>query len=397
MANVRTVVVAGAGIAGLSVALALVRKGFRVICLDKVEALSEVGAGLQISPNASRLLLDIGAGEALARRVIVPSDIQILSGPSGRALATIPLGEAAEFRYGAPYWVIHRGELQSALRETAANHPDIEIRLGEQVEDHATHANGLSVVIRKGLGRYQEHALALVGADGVWSTLRQHMNVAAKPRFGGRTAWRGTIDASLLPREFAAPRVRLWMGIDSHLVAYPMKGGRQVNVVAVVADDWSRPGWSEPGDPAQISARFGGPAWSAVPRMLIGAVEEWRRWALFEVPVPNSLVSGACALIGDAAHAMVPFLAQGACMAIEDAAVLAQCLAENPQDAAAALRRYDALRAPRVTRVQNAARQAGRIYHLSGPARIARNQAMRVLGGQRLLARNDWIYDWRLN
>lgn len=396
MATSRTVIVAGAGIAGLTAALALAKHGFRVICLEKAERLSEVGAGLQLSPNATRILIDLGVEDALRRRAVVPDDIQIFSGRSGRQIVRIPLGENAAFRYGAPYWVVHRGELQSALLEAVAQRPDIEIRLGEQVEDTAEHANGLTVVIRKGINRYQESALALVGADGVWSAMRADMKASTKARFGGRTAWRGTIDTSLLPRDYAAPHVRLWMGVDAHLVAYPVKDGRRLNIVAVVADTWNRPGWSEPGTVAEIAARYAFPGWSSVPRMLIGAVDSWTRWALFEVPVPSAMVDGRVALIGDAAHAMVPFIAQGAGMAIEDAAVLAHCLAQSPSDPVAAFRHYDAMRAPRVSRVQNAARQAGRIYHLAGAARLARNQAMRMLGGERLLARHDWIYDWRL-
>lgn len=391
----RTVVVAGAGIAGLTAALALANCGFRVICIEKSAALADIGAGIQLSPNATRILLDLGLGDVLASRIVSPTEIRIASGPSGREIVRIPLGESAAFRYGAPYWVIHRGALQAALLEAVERVPDIELRPGEQVEDWATHAKGLSAVIRRGLKRYQETALALVGADGVWSATRTLLKSPAQPRFGGRVAWRGMADTTLLPRDFAAPCVRLWMGADAHLVAYPMKDARRVNVVAVAGDSWNRPGWSEPAKPADVAARFAYREWSATPRMLIGAVEEWTRWALFEVPVPAALASGPVALIGDAAHAMLPFLAQGACMAIEDAVVLARCLADSPGDAAAAFRRYDAMRAPRVTRVQNAARQAGQIYHLAGMARFARNQTMRLIGGERLLARQDWIYDWR--
>ncbi len=395
MAPSRTVLIAGAGIGGLTAAMALARAGFRVVCFEKSDKLEEVGAGLQLSPNATRILIDLGVAPALTRRAVVPESIHMHAGRSGRELAVIPLGEEATFRFGAPYWVVHRGELQSALLETVAQNPDIELRLGHQFEDAATHANGVTVVIRHGLHRTQEQGLALIGADGVWSAVRKHMKIDAKPQFGGRTAWRGTLDATLLPRDFAAPRVRLWMGSDAHLVTYPVKDGQRVNVVAVVADTWNRPGWSEPGDVKDIAARFAFPQWATGPRMVISSVEEWKRWALFELPLVEAMNAGPIALLGDAAHAMVPFLAQGAAMAIEDAWVVAKCLAATSDNVAEALRRYDAQRAGRVAHVQRAARKAGQIYHLSGLMGMARNLSISAMGGARLRSRYDWIYDWR--
>jgi salicylate hydroxylase len=165
-------------------------------------------------------------------------------------------------------------------------------------------------------------------------------------------------------------------------------------VVAIGAGEWNRPGWSEPGDPREIARLFEASRWPPTARWLIGAVEEWRRWALFEVAA-SAWSKGPVALLGDAAHAMLPFAAQGAAMAIEDAAVLAQCLAQEPADFDAALVHYAAKRRPRIARMRRAAQQNGRIYHLAGPMALARNATMRLLGGSRLIARQDWIYDWR--
>jgi salicylate hydroxylase len=395
----RTIFIAGAGIGGLTAALALVRHGFRVVILEKAARLEEAGAGLQLSPNASRVLIDLGLQSRLAPRALIPDAVSVISARAGREIARLPLGEPASARAGAPYWVMHRADLQAALQAEVNEHPDIDLRLGCQFEDLAPHAKGLTVVHRSGTARQQETAVALIGADGIWSSVRQHLFPQAQPQFSGLIAWRGTLEATQLPREHASARVQLWMGPDAHLVAYPISGARRINVVAVVPGTWNRPGWSAPGEIGEIKTVFASPRWSSAARMMINAVDEWRKWALFTVPGGGEWAEGAVALIGDAAHAMLPFAAQGAGMAIEDAAVLAKCLGETRLPGgptiAVAMQRYARLRRPRVSRVQRAARQQGRIYHLAGPAADARDLAIKLMGPERMLARQDWIYDWR--
>ena len=399
MAVARTIIVAGAGIGGLTAALALAARGFRVIILEKAERLAEAGAGLQLSPNASRILVELGLQPRLAARAVTPDAINIISARAGGEIARLPLGEAASQRAGAPYWVMHRADLQAALQAQVNDSPDIELRLGCQFDDVASHAKGLTVIQRRGDARQPELAVALIGADGIWSAVRHHLFPQVQPQFSGLIAWRGTLDATTLPREYTAPRVQLWMGPDAHLVAYPISGAKQINVVAIVPGTWNRPGWSAQGDANQLKSAFASQRWPATARMLVGAVDEWRRWALFTLPVLDEWSSGAVALLGDAAHAMLPFAAQGAGMAIEDAAVLAGCLSQstgdNIADIPAALKRYGRLRRGRVQRMQRAARQQGRIYHLTGPLALARDLAIKAMGPQRMLARQDWIYDWR--
>ncbi|UFX48145.1 FAD-dependent monooxygenase [Bradyrhizobium sp. 41S5] len=399
MALTRTVIVAGAGIGGLTASLTLAAQGFRVVVLEKAERLEEAGAGIQLSPNASRILVELGLKEPLARRAVTPESVNILSTRAGGEIARMPLGRAAEFRAGAPYWVIHRADLQAALQAVVNDHPDIDLRLGCQFEDVTKHAKGLTVVQRRGNARQEELAVALIGADGIWSSVRGHLFPDVQPQFSGMIAWRGTLDATALPHEYTAPRVQLWMGPDAHLVAYPISAGRQLNVVAIVSGTWNRPGWSAPGDINEIKDAFAAARWPAAARMLIGAVDGWRKWALFTLPDIGRWSEGAVTLLGDAAHAMLPFAAQGAGMAIEDAAVLAKALAdctgENTAGIPAALKRYAEMRRGRVLKVQRTARQQGRIYHLSGPLAIARDLAIRAIGPQRMLARQDWIYDWR--
>jgi salicylate hydroxylase len=395
----RTIFVAGAGIGGLTAALALAAQGFRIVVLEKAERLEEAGAGLQLSPNASRVLSDLGLRPRLAARAVTPDAVSLMSARSGGEVVRLPLGEAAGARAGAPYWVMHRADLQAALQAEVNEHPDIELRLGCQFEDAAPHAKGLTVVQRSAMTRQQEVALALIGADGIWSAVRGHSFPNTQPQFSGLIAWRGTLDATQLPREYTSRRVQVWMGPNAHLVTYPISAARQINIVAVVPGTWNRPGWSAPGDIGEIKNVFSAARWPGTARMMIGAVDEWRKWALFTVPGGGEWSDGAIALLGDAAHAMLPFAAQGAGMAIEDAAVLAKCLSETQNEGgpsiSAALARYARLRRPRVSRVQRTARQSGRIYHLTGVAALARDLAIRLMGPQRMLARQDWIYDWR--
>jgi salicylate hydroxylase len=399
VAALRTIFVAGAGIGGLTASLALARQGFRVVVLEKAERLEEAGAGLQLSPNASRVLVDLGLAPRLAARAVTPEAISLMSARRGGEVARLPLGEAATLRAGAPYWVAHRADLQAALQAEVNDNPDIELRLGCQFEDAVAHARGLTVVQRSGMTRQEGLALALVGADGIWSTVRHHLFPEVQPQFSGLIAWRGTLDATQLPREYTSRRVQLWMGPNAHLVAYPISGARQLNVVAVVPGTWNRPGWSAPGEANEIKNVFATSRWPGPARMMIGAVDDWRKWALFTVPEGGEWTAGAIALLGDAAHAMLPFAAQGAGMAIEDAAVLAKCLGggvgESVAAIPAALKRYARLRRSRVARVQRTARRNGVIYHLDGAAAFARDLFIRSIGPRRMLARQDWIFDWR--
>ncbi|MEK9283419.1 FAD-dependent monooxygenase [Bradyrhizobium sp. ISRA442] len=399
MARSRTIAIAGAGIGGLTAALALAARGFRVVVLEKAERLEEVGAGLQLSPNASRVLVELGLEDRLKLRAVTPDAVCVMSARAGGELLRMPLGEAASTRAGAPYWVVHRADLQSALAGAVSDHPDVELKLGATFEDVAPHAKGLTIVHRSGTIRRNDLASALIGADGVWSTVRKQLFPDVQPRFSGLIAWRGTFEATQLPREYTARRVQLWMGPNAHLVAYPIAGGRQINVVAVLPGTWNRPGWSTPGDPSEVMDAFAAPRWPASARMMLGAVDSWRKWALFTLPEGCGWSKGPIALLGDAVHAMLPFAAQGAGMAIEDAAVLAQHLtgeaAESAAGIAAALKQYGRARQARVRRVQRTARQQGRIYHFTGPLAIARDLAIRALGPERMLARQDWIYGWR--
>jgi salicylate hydroxylase len=384
----------------MTASLALAARGFRVVLLEKAEKLEETGAGLQLSPNATRVLIALGLKERLGNRAVVPESINILSARAGGEIVRIPLGAAATERAGAPYWVVHRADLQAALASAVNDNPDVDLRLGCQFEDAVAHAKGLTVVQRRGNSRYSEVGLALIGADGIWSNVRHHLFPEIAPQFSGMIAWRGTLDATQLPREYTAPRVQLWMGPDAHLVAYPISGARRINVVAIVPGTWNRPGWSAPGDGLELKSLFTASRWPGPARMMLGAVDDWRRWALFTVAESGQWYNGTIGLLGDAVHAMLPFAAQGAGMAIEDAAVLAKVFGDGRVETAAqvtkALRRYRRLRRSRVAKVQRLAEKHGRIYHMAGPMAIARDLSIRLLGPKRVLARQRWIHDWKI-
>jgi 2-polyprenyl-6-methoxyphenol hydroxylase-like FAD-dependent oxidoreductase len=384
-------VITGAGIGGLCTALCLARAGWRVSLYEKAKTLEESGAGLQLSPNACTVLRGLGVIERLTPFALAPDAIRICRARDAATLALMPLKDA-ETRWGAPYLVVHRADLQRALLEAVALEDGIGLQTGAAVTGFASGNDGVAVVFEQGTIRLQTAGDCLIGADGLRSFVRQRLN-PDDLKFSGRTAWRAVVEATLVPAAMRRTETTLWLGRKAHLVHYPLRQGTIINAVAIVDEDF-RPAtndfWSSPGEPEFLEARFS--QWDKTARDLLRAAPEWRKWPLADRKPAARLVFGRVALLGDAAHPMLPFLAQGAAQAIEDAGVLGVVLGRG-QDLEASLRAYQETRLPRAARVQKESRRQAAIYHLGGPAAFLRDAAMRTLGGENMLARYDWLYN----
>jgi salicylate hydroxylase len=394
VASSRNVIIAGAGIGGLTAALALAQRGFPVAVFDQAQRLEEAGAGLQLSPNATRVLLALGLGPQLRQYVVAPEELRARDAKSARVLARAPFGAFAAERYGAPYWVIHRGDLQTVLLETVRAHSDIALTLGARVESFAQDGNGVTVSVNSARA-FEERGIALIAADGLWSSLRGRLGDRRAPRFARHTAWRALVPADTAIPNSSAPAIDLWLGNNAHLVYYPVRGGALVNIVAITRDEWREPGWTAPGERADLLTRFPAGAWCPAARAVLAGPRHWSKWALYDRAPLARWGAGAVTLLGDAAHPMLPYLAQGAAMAIEDAVVVAQRLADTPDDPAAAMRRYEQQRQQRTARTQRAARRNGAVYHMGGAATFVRTLALAAMGRQRLLTSYDWLYGWK--
>jgi len=388
------VAIAGAGIGGLTAALSLARIGLPVEIFEQAHQLEEAGAGIQLSPNASRILIDLGLGERLLTTAVAPEAICVMNAGNAREIVRIPLGAHAQARYGAPFLVIHRADLQAVLADSVRAHENITLSLGTRIEDYTVAAAGVTLQTRKYGDPGSHRSQMLIGADGLWSAVRAQMRREPPPVFRHRTAWRALLPAADLPPQWREPVVYLWLGRASHLVHYPVKGGALINIVAIAEDEWQGSAWTAPGDRTEVLRRFGRWDWAAPARDLLATPDQWSKWALHDRKTAHR-GRGPVALLGDASHPMLPFLAQGAGMAIEDAAVLAACLSQQPEKPARALRLYEKQRRSRTQRAQKTARRQGRIYGQSGPEAVIRNLALRIMGGERLLSRYDWVYQWQ--
>jgi salicylate hydroxylase len=340
-------------------------------------------------------LIELGLRDRLLPHVVAPTALRVLNARTGREIVRMPLGRLAEQRYGAPYWSIHRGDLQAALSAAVNANIDIALKLGMRVEDFAAYHNGVTVSARSRAGAWDERGFALIGADGLWSRTRERIGYGGAPTFSGRTAWRAVVPAGKVAPEFREPMLHLWLSRQAHLVHYPVKAGAAINIVVIMADSWNAPGWSEPASRNDLLSRIAGAGWTPQALALVNAPEAWLKWALYERRRIGSWSKESVGLVGDAAHPMLPFLAQGAAMAIEDAAVVTQCLARMPDDPEKALHTYWAVRQARATKVQRLATRNGDVYHFAGLRAAARNTAMRLMGGTGLLRHYDWLYDWR--
>jgi salicylate hydroxylase len=394
----RTILVAGAGIAGLTAALAFAARGFQVQLFERAAKFEEIGAGIQLSPNATRILGRLGVLDAPGGTV-VPEAVVLKDGKSLRELARVPLGKAAETRWGAPYLVAHRADLHAALLARAAEHAGIRLHPGSVAAGAAFEDGAVTAAIERGSRHENVAGALLVAADGVWSDLRRFVKGSRASRPTGTMAWRALVEtASPAGRALAtlAPpdRVTAFLNPALHLVVYPLRGGAMLNLVALTRGDAGPGSWANALDTGPLARAMRG---FAPPLAGLAEVAKpWTAWPIHAVDPDGPWTDRrGLALIGDAAHAMTPFAAQGAAMAAEDAWVLATLVAEAPNDLPAALTHYEAIRRPRIRRVVRRGTFNHFTWHASGPVALARNLVLAARSPDRLAADFDWLYGWR--
>lgn len=378
------ITIVGGGIGGLACALALHQRGAQVTVLEQAEAIAEVGAGIQVSPNGLRVIEALGLADALADCSVQAQAVSLRNGTSGVEVARLDLTRlAADQRY----FFVHRADLISLLSD-AARAVGVSIRLLQRV-DTVTQSDRPSIVTATGDHRDTD---LVIGADGIHSALRPILNAPQKPFFTGQVAWR-----CIVPNVTNHPQdVRVHMGPGRHMVTYPLRDGTNLNVVAVEERrEWTAESWSQTDDADALRKAFSG--FDAEVHQILSQAKDPGLWGLFRHPVASRWYSKNCAILGDAAHPTLPFLAQGANMALEDAWVLADALA-SATSVEAGLATYQSRRQQRVTRVIDAASKNARNYHLSpGPFRFAAHTALRALSRiapDRMLGRFDWLYGY---
>lgn len=386
------VAIVGGGVAGLTAALALHQKDLTPIVLERAEAFSEVGAGLQLGPNAVKVLDALGLGEGLRAAADVPAALAIRSGYSNEPGLTIALGQAAEARWRAPYLHILRADLVRVL-EAAARERGIELRLGSAVCAVQEASNTVSITLEGG-----EHLEAdvAVAADGVRSPIRKALWGEDAPTYAGSVAWRAVVDMTVLGRHRPEGAATVWTGRGCHAVTYNVRGGTLANLVAVVdTPNEALQSWQETGSGNEVLAHFRG--FQPTVLRLIRKTARLHKWGIYERPLAEQWMRGRVCLLGDACHALPPFLAQGAGMAIEDAYLLARAL-ESAPDYASAYRTYQRMRQARVKRVQETSRANGKRFHLSSA--LGRMAAVSALGAANVIAKGpllqqfDWLYGY---
>ncbi len=379
------VAVIGGGIGGLSAALHLLRAGLDAQVYEQAPRISEIGAGIQISPNASRLLHRLGLRPAMDRIGVFPQAVHQRRWDDGRTLQRAPVGKPVEETFGAPYYHFHRADLANLLADAL---PPERVHVRHKlvnVEDR-----GDKVVARFENGA-QIEADVLVGADGIHSRVHALVFGAEKARFTGCIAWRGLVPAEQVRHLDIEVASHNWMGPDGHVVHYWVSGGKFMNVVCVTEQGaWTEEGWTVPGNVADVAARYAD--WHPTVRGLIASFPETFVWALHDRTELPRWSKGRITLLGDACHPMLPFMAQGAAQSIEDGAALAALLRDMKDDIPASLRRYEEARKPRATRLQQASAANRTRFHLQdGPEQQARDAAM-TASGDRSMANIGWLY-----
>jgi salicylate hydroxylase len=378
------VLVVGGGIGGLAAALALSRKGIPVHVIEQAPEFKEIGAGIQLGPNVFRMFEVLGLTEQMFHWGAFPEGLEMRDSITGETVVELPIDRRFHDKYRAPYGVMHRADMLNVIYDACKQSDLITLTTSQKVVSFEDDGNGVTARTEGG-GSYR--GAALIGCDGLWSTVRSIIVGDGKPVVSGHIAYRSVLPIADWPKEYRIPKMIIWAGDKTHLVHYPLRRGELFNLVVVFHSDRYEEGWDTFGDPAELHARF---AEKCEPvRTLLKKVESWRMWVLCDRPPIKNWSKGRITLLGDAAHPMLQYLAQGANMAMEDAVCLANQIEASGGDYAKAFLNYQQLRYLRTARVQLMARVFGEIYHATGVNRELRNKTLREW-----MTQGGWDMSW---
>ncbi|WP_376096112.1 3-hydroxybenzoate 6-monooxygenase [Roseomonas sp. CCTCC AB2023176] len=382
------IIVAGGGIGGLAAALAISRAGFPVLVLEKAAELGEIGAGIQLGPNAFRAFEALGVSAGARKTAVYVDRLVMMDAATAEEVCHVDVGEAFRARFGNPYAVVHRGELHRVLLRACEADPRITLRTNAAIAGYETAGGGATAVLASG---ERLEAAALIGADGLWSMVRAQLVGDGKPRVSGHTTYRSVIPTEQMPADIRWNAAALWCGPKVHLVHYPLSDGKTFNLVVTAHNDATQPAAGVPVPHGEVLRLFA----HVHPRaqQLIHAGRDWKYWVLCDREPVTRWTDGPVALLGDAAHPTLQYLAQGACMAMEDAVTLGECLSDHPRDIPAALVAYQDARVLRTARVVLQSRAIGEhVYHPVGAHAALRNQIMGAKSQAEWLDVFDWLY-----
>ncbi|MGF6317891.1 3-hydroxybenzoate 6-monooxygenase [Pseudomonas frederiksbergensis] len=387
----QSVIVVGGGIGGLAAAQALTQQGIAVLLLEQADHIGEIGAGIQLGPNAYAALDALGAGEAARSRSVFTDHLIMMDAIDAHEVARIDVGEAFRKRFGNPYGVIHRVDIHLSILEVVRNNSLIQFKTSVCIKNLEQDADGVTLTDSHG-NTYR--ADAVIGCDGVRSVVRDALH-GEQPRVTGHVVYRAVVEEKDMPEDLRVNAPMLWAGPRCHLVHYPLRGGKQYNLVVTFHSKEQEEWGVTEGSKEEVLSYFEGI--HPRPRQMLDRPTSWRRWATADRDPVENWGEGRVTILGDAAHPMTQYLAQGACSALEDAVVLGQAVKQCNFDLQAAFRLYETIRIPRTARILWSAREMGRLYHAKGVERQVRNQLWDGRTQEQFYDAIQWLYGWSLD